>query len=105
MSDDSIYLHIPASLLTLETLKVLKLRHCLVSNLSSITGLKSPELLLGDMYITTHVMGLLCCHCESPRYLTLENCVGFKNIIVDPTSNLKALTLNGPETLKVEYIN
>lgn len=96
MSDYGNYLEIPTSLLTAETLKVLKLRQCIV-DIPSITGFKTlKSLVLGDMYISDEVMALLCCHCESLQKLTLERCSGFEEIeIVNPKSKLETLILDG----------
>lgn len=87
---------IPVYLLTAGTLKVLRLRHC-KTDLPSIAGFKSlKSLLLGAMNISDDEMGLICCHCESLRYLTLENCFGFAEIkTVDPRCKLETLILDG----------
>ena len=93
-----LYPHIPASLLTAKTLKVLKLRRCVVDDLSSITGFKSlKSLLLEDMYISDDVIGLLCCHCESLQDLAIHKCTGFGEIkILNPRSKLETLILDHP---------
>ncbi|XP_063943212.1 F-box protein At5g03100-like [Daucus carota subsp. sativus] len=93
-----LYPHIPASLLTAKTLKVLKLRRCVVDDLSSITGFKSlKSLLLEDMYISDDVIGLLCCHCESLQDLAIHQCIGFGEIkILNPRSKLETLILDHP---------
>ncbi|XP_063943207.1 F-box protein At5g03100-like [Daucus carota subsp. sativus] len=90
--------HIPASLLTAKTLKVLKLRRCIVDDLLSITGLKSlKSLLLEDMYISDDMIGLLCCHCESLQDLAIHKCTGFGEIkILNPRSKLETLILDHP---------